>query len=536
MRKLSYPTILAAAVAGGAFAGALPGSAAAEPFNCSASAIRVSVLGQSVAEPVTANAGQGACQTVHRTLGDATSALPAPVSAAGAGAQTDMTGAGGPVAGQQADAVGTVNSLAVRGLPALPITLPGIQIPASLAALSVPLPASLQALGLPASITVNALAAVQSLVPTRTLPNLDVVDVDTAASWARARCVSGVPNLSGMSAVSGLRVLGQSLPTDHVVDQALTLIGGGQVNPSAANLGLVQLPAGLSFGAPVIGPQLQAAVQSALAALAPIAVPATVAQAKVTPAEQTESGGTLTQRALHIQVSLLGQGIADVVLGVAQVSDAGVSCAAPATAPAVEAGPTLVSELAVSCTKRRLTLIDVLDRGDRVSLLGAADRSLIGRTVQIVFTATGRRVASAKVRPDGSFRTTAPIPPDSVRFTNRARYEAVVGGERSLRLKLERRMIIRGLRARGGTVVMSGRVTGPLATPREEIVIQRRVSCTRYVTVERIVPRPDGRWSVRLPAPPHEQAAVYRAATHVRKVKTNRKLYPTFTLPGYVSL
>ena len=155
-----------------------------------------------------------------------------------------------------------------------------------------------------------------------------------------------------------------------------------------------------------------------------------------------------------MQVSLLGQSIADAVLGEARVSNASVACQQVAA-----------SQLALQCTTRKLVLIDVLERGGRVSLLGAADKSLIGRTVNIFFAVGGRRVASAVVQPDGFFRATAPLPPRSVRFTNLARYQARIGAERSLNLKLHRRMLVTSISSSGGNVTIKGRVIKPLAAP-----------------------------------------------------------------------
>jgi hypothetical protein len=159
----------------------------------------------------------------------------------------------------------------------------------------------------------------------------------------------------------------------------------------------------------------------------------------------------------------------------------------------------------------------------------------VGRTVDIVLTATGKRVASGVVRPDGFFRAKAPLPPKAIRFTNLARYQAVIDGQRSLRLKLHRRMHISRMRHRGGRVIIVGRVAGPVAN-HEAIVIRRRVSCTKDVIVKRIKPGSDGRWRVTLPAPPNAQAAVYRATTQVLGGEEEPKVFPTFTLPGYVSL
>jgi hypothetical protein len=194
------------------------------------------------------------------------------------------------------------------------------------------------------------------------------------------------------------------------------------------------------------------------------------------------------------------------------------------------------SELMLQCTKRRLVLIDVLERRRRVQLLGAADRALAGRTVDIVFSATGKVVAHALVQPDGSFATTARLPARSIRFTNRARYQAVVGKERSLRLKLHRRMLVSGLTSKAGKVTISGRVLRPLGRPVRTIVLKRRVSCSRTEVVKRFKPARDGSFSVTVAGPTGQAAAVYRMETSVRKTTRNAKQYPTFTLPRAVAL
>jgi len=229
-----------------------------------------------------------------------------------------------------------------------------------------------------------------------------------------------------------------------------------------------------------------------------------------------------------VQVSILGQSVTDLTLGQAQVSDAGVSCADPAQ-------PAPASQLAVSCAGRPMTLISVYERHGQVSLLGAADRSLIGKTVGIVFSATGQQVATARVRPDGFFRARAPLPPADIRGTNRARYQARYAGQSSLDLKLQRRMQLGVPHHRGGRILMSGHVVGPMTNPPSPVVVTRRVSCTRDVVVTRVVPNPDGSWKALVPAPQGTQAAVYRATTQVPGLDGSG-LFPTFTLPGYVSL
>ena len=62
---------------------------------------------------------------------------------------------------------------------------------------------------------------------------------------------------------------------------------------------------------------------------------------------------------------------------------------------------------------------------------------------------------------------------------NRVRYRAEIGKELSLPLKLQRRMTVSSLTAKGGMVTIKGRVVRPLTTPRSEVRVVRRVSSMR---------------------------------------------------------
>jgi hypothetical protein len=194
----------------------------------------------------------------------------------------------------------------------------------------------------------------------------------------------------------------------------------------------------------------------------------------------------------------------------------------------------LASRLALQCPQRKLTLIDVLQRGNHVALLGAADASLIGRKVTITLLANHKRVATAVVGADGFFGTTAALPSRRLRFTNRASYQASIGAVRSQYLKLTRRMLVDSISSRAGKVTIRGRVIRPLAQPIATIRVQRRISCSSVVTVKRIKPSRNGAFTVTLAAPPQTQAAVYIAVTRVRQTVRNRKTFPTSTLPRIV--
>jgi hypothetical protein len=156
--------------------------------------------------------------------------------------------------------------------------------------------------------------------------------------------------------------------------------------------------------------------------------------------------------------------------------------------------------------------------------------------VNVVSLWNGKTVARPVVRSDGTFLAKGRLPPAALRGSNRARYEARIGKERSLRLKLFRRLLVSGMSSTNGNVTITGRVVRPLGNPPSAITIKRRVSCTKDAVVRTVTPDRAGRFSVTIAAPPTGQAAVYRLQTSVRKHAGSSKLFPTFTLPRAVEL
>jgi hypothetical protein len=164
----------------------------------------------------------------------------------------------------------------------------------------------------------------------------------------------------------------------------------------------------------------------------------------------------------------------------------------------------------------------------------------VGRKVAIRLRRGNRIVAHATVRKDGSFQTTAPMPPRAVMAShtkaNTLRYRAEIGKELSLPLKLQRRLIVSSLTSKAGKVTIAGRVVGPLTTPVSTIRLVRRISCHKVVLVKRFKPNADGTFRVTVKAPKGQAAAVYRLASYVREKPSNPRKYPTFTLPRGVAL
>ena len=212
----------------------------------------------------------------------------------------------------------------------------------------------------------------------------------------------------------------------------------------------------------------------------------------------------------------------------------------PVTVPAeeppageVKGQTTTSADLLLGCTERLVVLEDVVPDRGRVKLVGVADRRFAGQTVAISFVPTSKVVARPTVSADGSFSAIAPLPPKRLRNSNLARYEARIGSQRSLKLKLARRMRITGITASSGKVTITGRVIGPLAARRADrgIELERRVSCSRNVRVARTTPRADGSFRLSIAAPADQASAVYRLRTKVRRSLKTSKSVETFTLP-----
>jgi hypothetical protein len=504
-------TRLLATLVGAALAAALtlPVRAHADggrALQCEASALRVQLGSAQAVEPAAANRGAPGCRTASAPLG-APAALPAPLSAPGLAARTALEGAGGQVARQRASAAGEVTGLRVAALPGLP--LPAPEIPDAVGVVSLPLPPPLNG-------PIDLRPALSALVAA---PAVDAVRADVAAASASARCTATGPQLQGSSRVSGLTVFGR--PATEGEDRPLT-IETPAIDPSDIDLSLVQLPAGVDVDA------VRAPLQALLDALPDVAVPDIAATVSVRLNHQERTADRLTQRALAVTIAVAGRTLLDLTAGEAAAGAAGPRCATPA-------------QLELECAKRRLVLVDVLERGGRVRLLGVADRALAGRTADLRLVPLdardrGRVVARARIGADGWFRASAPLPPGRVRATNNARYMAVAGSERSLRLKLRRRMTLTGVTGRGGRVTISGRISAPLGHPAREIVVKRRLSCRRMEVAARVRPSSTGSFRVTVPAPEGVLAAVYRLETWVPKTTRNPKLFPTYTLPRSVTV
>jgi hypothetical protein len=477
--------LLSTAAVAAASAVAAPAAAPAAAWNCSASAL----IGQPTGPQATANVGSTVCKAA--TAGGNLPALPIPLQASLLSARTTLDGPSGQAAQQTAGATGEVASLTV-GVPS-----------------DAPIPVPTTTLPVPGLGSFDITQALRSMIPAATGP---LAAIKLSSATASGHCAGGRPELTGSSRVLGVTVAGQELPVDRAVTQVVNLAGTldpSQLSPSALPAPLNQLPAS----------QLQPLLDQLPAV--PYDSPV---QVRLTPGSQTRAGGTLTQKGLQIFLAIAGQTVTDLTLGQATISQGDVSCGQA------------VSAAQLQCTTRRLALIDVLERKGYARLYGAADRRYIGKRVSVVSSWNGKTVARPMVQRDGTFTAKGALPPQAIRHSNRARYQARIGKEKSLRLKLFRRMLVTKMTSAKGKVTIAGRVVLPLGRPVQAITIKRRVSCTKNVVAQKLHPDSKGRFSVTLGAPPSGQAAVYRLATMVRKNAHNPKLFPTFTLPRAVAL
>ncbi len=471
---------------------AFASSAQAQGFTCESSALAATIGPGPKVEPITANRGESTCKAAQG--GGNFPASPLPVTGSLLSATTGIEPATGDPVTQTATASAGLGALAIAGLP-IPLEPPDLSA----------FPGPDQTGG------IDVRGIIQSLAPTSF--NADLLNIRALRAEATAKCASGSPQLTGTSSVAGISVLGTELPVDRVVSRTINVVDSSAIDPSNLTPEQLGLPPG----------PLDPAIQTILDGLPTVSIPATGASVRVEPGRKTVAGGKITQHALDVKITVGGQNVLDLTVGEAIAGATNVNCGG-------------VADLALSCTRRSLVLIDVVRRNGKVRLFGAASRRFAGQRVKIRFLASGKVVARPKVRNSGLFTATAKLPRPGLRTSNRARYRAEIRKQKSFRLKLARRLLVTSTKTKGKKVTIAGRVVRPLASPVGTIVVKRRVSCGRFKVVKRFTPRSDGSFRVTLPAPKGGLAAAYRLQTRVRKFTTNPKTFPTFTLPRYVDL
>ncbi|HVA19404.1 MAG TPA: hypothetical protein VMU55_04445 [Solirubrobacteraceae bacterium] len=196
----------------------------------------------------------------------------------------------------------------------------------------------------------------------------------------------------------------------------------------------------------------------------------------------------------------------------------------------------------VGCSPNKLILTDVFQQAGKTQVLGVAPAATAGKTVTIVSSWNGKAVAKVQVGTDHSFKATVPLPPRSLRFTNRATYFAKLGSARTGVLKFIRRMYTTSITANGRAITFSGTVSPPFATKIEPVTIRASASCASIAAgtiVANVSLTRSGTYSATFQLPPSLQNAptVYlQAASRVRQNTHSKKTFPTSTLIRGVQL
>jgi hypothetical protein len=225
---------------------------------------------------------------------------------------------------------------------------------------------------------------------------------------------------------------------------------------------------------------------------------------------------------------------------------AGPTPSATPTPPPAKPRPVPPVAADAACANGRLQLIDVYPDGRRVRIMGVAPAAARGKMVAITFTATRKRVATARVAPDLSFSTTAPLPARRLRSSDRARYVARVGGLRSRALKLARRMFLRSVTRAANRLSVAGQVVKPLARKGRDRRITLRITttCAAAASASRgrkfaFSPAASGKFrrTIKLTAGERSAQALYvRAQTRVRRGARSNGLVRTFSLTRGVAV
>jgi hypothetical protein len=202
----------------------------------------------------------------------------------------------------------------------------------------------------------------------------------------------------------------------------------------------------------------------------------------------------------------------------------------------VATSPKAVEELLNGCSSSALVLNDVYIQGSHVFLSGSAAKSLVGKKVKILFN-EGKQVATATVKANGQYTTTAPLPPAKIRDSLTTRYTAEIGKVRSVHLKLVRRLLLEAPKASGATITLTGQLTLPLTKPIAPVVVEQQLECGKTTVAKTFTPAANGHFHITLTVPANAKAGIFRLTS---KVAANKHSvthgFTTFSLPLPVAI
>jgi hypothetical protein len=200
----------------------------------------------------------------------------------------------------------------------------------------------------------------------------------------------------------------------------------------------------------------------------------------------------------------------------------------PVASAAIPGVPKRLGDVYLACGSRSVALVDVAVSGKRVKLLGAARSALIGSKVELRKVGAKKVVARATVGKDGTFTATAPLPRKKGKLDRQARYQAKIGTATSAALKLTRRLRFTSVKSANGKVTLAGKATGRFAEKGSQVVIRRRLTCTREAVAGKAEVGRGGRFRAVITLPAGVDPSLYRATIKVKRSST-------FTLPRAVA-
>jgi hypothetical protein len=211
----------------------------------------------------------------------------------------------------------------------------------------------------------------------------------------------------------------------------------------------------------------------------------------------------------------------------------------PAPSPAPNGRGAATAEL-LACTKKDVVLTEAFPSGKKDVLRGVANARYVGQTVTIVYGAGRKVVSRVPVGIDGSFTATVKAPKGKSSRGDSARYQAIVGGERSSTIKRLRRMYATQAyrTANGGAIYVAGRVTKPFRAGSTVTIQTRSAGCgpNAWHTVKRTKIDARGNYGAQFPVASSEQAVVVRALAKVRPSAKTVRLSRTQSLPTAVQM
>jgi alpha-tubulin suppressor-like RCC1 family protein len=204
---------------------------------------------------------------------------------------------------------------------------------------------------------------------------------------------------------------------------------------------------------------------------------------------------------------------------------------APITTPPAAVHKTTGDSLLLSCIGGPVAVLNAFRESGHVRIIGASTLPFAGKSVSIRLLGTGKIVGTTTVGADGSYSTTVPLPPKSMRDTEKGRYTAqVAGGKASPSVKLERRLNFASVTRAGTKVTIRGHVSQPFARPRAEIVVRQQTTCAGTKIVGHARPENNGDFALTVTAPPGVDAVAYRMSTRVRKSTSSEREFTSYSL------